>query len=114
MIQNPLLPGALYLKYGDKPGLTYFDGMIENWPTALLGPFPSDATIQQAITDYQAYLALAPDREAKLRVDDKMIKAVTIYLMQRINELRTQPTTIFPALTAQEVRDGIIAIYKTL
>src|SRR5437867_2916333 len=104
-MQDPLLPGALYLKYGNQPGLTYLDGAIENWP-AVLGAFPSDATIQQAITDYQAYLALASDREAQVRVDDKLIKAIVIYLMQRLNELRTQPTQAFSALTAQTVRDG--------
>jgi hypothetical protein len=31
-----------------------------------------------------------------------------------LNELRTQPSTSFPALTAQAVRDGIVAIYKGL
>ncbi len=112
MIQNPLLPGALYLKYGNQPGLTYRDGMIETWPTALLGAQPSDAVIQQAIVDYQAYLALAPDREAQANIDSaKAIKALALVLMTYCNQLKAGTYT---AKTASDVRDALIAAYKTL
>jgi hypothetical protein len=69
-----------------------------------------DATAQESL-DYDD---LVKTREAGTRVDDKVLKAVLTYLVQRLNELRTQPTTSFPALTAQTVRDAIVTIYKGL
>jgi|SRR5438128_2256530 len=61
-----------------------------------------------------AYDATKVDTEAQGQVDDKVLRAVLAYLVQRLNELRTQPTTAFSPLTAQAVKDGIVAIYKTL
>ena len=61
-----------------------------------------------------AYDAAVLDAQAQTRVVDKLIQAILIYLVQRLNELRTQPITAFTALTAQNVKDGIVAIYKTL
>jgi hypothetical protein len=69
-----------------------------------------DATAQESL-DYDD---LVKTREAGTRVDDKLMKAIVLYLVQRLNELRTQPTTSFAALTQQTVRDAIVTIYKGL
>src|SRR5437899_10108728 len=61
-----------------------------------------------------AFDAAKVDSEAQGQVDEKLLRAVLGYLVQRLNELRTQPTTAFPALTPQSVRDGIVTIHKTL
>lgn len=45
---------------------------------------------------------------------NKLLLAVTTYMIQRLNELRTQPAQSFPALTANQVRTAVIAIYKAL
>jgi hypothetical protein len=47
------------------------------------------------------------DAEAQRRVD--AVEALAVYLMERLNELRTQPTEAFPALTETDVRAGIVA-----
>lgn len=52
--------------------------------------------------------------EAGVHVDDKVIKAVLIYVVQKLNEVRTNPTQVLAALTATEVRQGVIEIHKTL
>jgi hypothetical protein len=52
--------------------------------------------------------------QAQADVDQRVLRAVITYLVQRLNELRTQPATTFPALTAADVRAGIIAVYKAL
>lgn len=56
----------------------------------------------------------AKTAEAAQRVDDKFTLATLIYVMKRINEVRTQPAQAFPALTAQDVRAGIAAEYRNL
>ena len=65
----------------------------------------------QEVADYDAALV---DAEAQVRIDDKLLKAMLAYLVQRLNELRTQPSTALPPLTAQDVKAGIVAIYKSL
>jgi hypothetical protein len=43
-----------------------------------------------------------------------MLHALVLYLTKRLNELRAQPTQVFPPLTAQDVRAGVIAEYRAL
>jgi hypothetical protein len=69
------------------------------------------AATAQELTEFDAAKA---DSEAQGRVDDKLMKAILIYLVQRLNELRTQPIAVLSALTPQTVRDGIVTIYKNL
>ena len=59
--------------------------------------------------------AAALDTEATNGFDqNKLMRATVTYLVLRLNELRTQPAQSFTALTAVQVRAGIIAAYKAL
>jgi hypothetical protein len=62
-----------------------------------------------------AELAAFDDAQKTAQADltpNKLLLAAVTYLTARINELRTQPTTAFPALTASDVKNGIITAFK--
>src|SRR2546430_184515 len=75
---------------------------------------PTSPTSKRVATaaEIAAYDAAQLDATAQEDISvAKAVKAVLIYLAQRMNEVRTQPTTAFPALTQADVVNGVTTIY---
>lgn len=73
------------------------------------GPGRRPATAPEIAAYDDAQATVAGDLSTQ-----KLLLATVIFFTQRQNEVRTQPTQVLPALSAQAVRDGILTIYKGL
>lgn len=96
-------------------GLTASDGQIGDELRLINADDLSDAVVDATIA---AHVPRTPnqlkDAEADSTLDSKIWKATIIFIMKRLNELRTQPGQTFPALSGQDVRDGIRQEYRNL
>ena len=88
---------------------------VEDYQDPRLKKVVAGAVVDKTAQEIADQDAAALDVEASNGFDQsKVLRATVTYLIQRLNELRTQPAQTFPALTAAQVRTAIIAIYKTL
>lgn len=88
---------------------------VETYQDPLVKKVAAGIVVDKTTLEIEAQAAATLDLEASGSFDqNKLLRAVVIYMVQRLNELRTQPAQAFTALTAVQVRAGIITIYKTL
>lgn len=88
---------------------------VEDYQDPLMKKVVSGVVVEKTAQELADQEAAALDAEATGGFDQsKVLRATVTYLVQRLNELRTQPAATFTALTAEQVRTDIIAIYKSL
>ncbi|WP_447983776.1 hypothetical protein [Nitrospira sp. Nam74] len=93
------------------------EGLVEvdEYQDRLLKKVVAGVVVDKTAQEIADQSAAALDTEATSRFDEnKLLRATVTYLIQRLNEVRTQPAQTFPALTATQVRTAVIGIYKTL
>lgn len=88
------------------PDGTDVDARTQKWDGA--------AVVSKTQVEIDAFDAAKATAKMTGEVDQKVLKAMLSYLRKRLNEVRQAPLTIWPALTIQDVRDGVVAEYQAL
>lgn len=83
--QHTKLPYALGWKWNHQPGMCTSNGWLTGWPTQ---PWPTDAELEQWVTEYEAYLVSAQCQDDALQAfldspGGKAVKALALVGMEK-------------------------------